>query len=332
MTEGKNCLEIKDLRIQFNTDEGILKAVDGVSFNIPKGKTVGIVGESGCGKSLTSKTIIGIQPKKSIVSGEINYFNDGELVDLLKMKKNGQEIRNIRGSKVSMIFQEPMTAFSPLYTIGNQIAENVLLHITKDKDEARKISIDMMKKVGIANADKRFDQYPMEFSGGMRQRAMIAMALACNPDVLIADEPTTALDVTIQAQVLQIMRDLQKELNMSILFITHDLGVVAEMCDEVIVMYLGKIVEKGSAVEVFKKPKHPYTKGLLKSLPKLGSGHEERLESIDGTVPVPIDLPDRCGFYDRCTNRIEGLCDQPIGLNELGEGVAVRCHLYTDNK
>jgi len=331
MKNNKNVLEVKDLKVHFDTEDGVIKAVDGISFELKKGQTLGLVGESGCGKSLTSKTIIGINPKTSKAKGKIIY-HDSEAktsTDLISLPKNGPEIRAVRGGRISMIFQEPMTAFSPLYTIGNQIVESVLLHRTKDKVEAKKIAVEMMKKVGISNAEKRYDQYPMEFSGGMRQRAMIAMAMSCEPEVLIADEPTTALDVTIQAQVLQLMNDLQKDLGMGILFITHDLGVVAEMCDEIVVMYLGKAVEKGTAKDIFKAPKHPYTKGLLRSVPVLGDRSKEKLESIEGTVPIPINLPDRCGFYDRCEFAIKGTCDmKPVEITTLSETHQVRCFLY----
>lgn len=333
MKIDRNVLDVKQLKIQFKTEDGLVKAVDGIDFKLKKGHTIGLVGESGCGKSLTSKTVIGIQPKTAETYGQILYSDEekGESVDLLGLEKNGKAIRSIRGSRISMIFQEPMTAFSPLYTIGNQIVENVLLHRTQDKKEAKKIAIEMMKKVGIANAEKRYDQYPMEFSGGMRQRAMIAMALACNPDILIADEPTTALDVTIQAQVLQLMNQLQEDLGMSILFITHDLGVVAEMCDDVAVMYLGKIVERGSVKAIFKNPKHPYTKGLLKSIPVLGDRSKEVLESIEGSVPLPVNLPDACHFYDRCDFRMDGVCNcQSVKTYEVEPEHEVSCFLYDE--
>ena len=237
-------LQVKELKINIKTDDGILTPVRGVNFEIGKGETLGLVGESGCGKSLTSKAILGINAKNCKAEGEILF--DAEnlgMTDLLKLKPRGEEIRSIRGKQISMIFQEPMVAFSPMYTIGNQINEATRLHITKDKKKAKEISLGVMKKVGIANAEKRYDQYPHEFSGGMLQRALIAMALVCNPKLLIADEPTTALDVTIQAQILELMKELQKDFGMSILFITHDLGTVARMCDRVAVMYLGKIVE-----------------------------------------------------------------------------------------
>jgi peptide/nickel transport system ATP-binding protein len=251
-------------------------------------------------------------------------------VDLVKLKRNGREIRAIRGSKIAMIFQEPMAAFSPLYTIGNQIMESILLHRTKNKKEAAILTIDILQRVGISNPEKRFHQYPHEFSGGMMQRAMIAMALSCEPELLIADEPTTALDVTIQAQVLDLMKQLQREFGMAIVFITHDLGIVAEMCDEVAVMYLGKIVEQATVREIYKNPKHPYTRGLLRSIPTIGS-RKERLESIEGTVPIPINMPPMCGFFDRCQDRIPGVCDKrEVPETQLSDNHRVSCFLYAD--
>jgi peptide/nickel transport system ATP-binding protein len=305
--------------------------VDGVDFDIPKGKTLGLVGESGCGKSLTSRAIIGINPKECETSGRIAYraSQEGNELDLLSLAPNGRQIRAIRGRKISMIFQEPMTAFSPMYTIGNQITEAIRIHRTKDKKEAKRIALEMLGKVGISDQEKRYDQYPHEFSGGMRQRVMIAMALSCNPELLIADEPTTALDVTIQAQVLELMRSLQAENGMAILLVTHDLGIIAQMCDEVAVMYLGKIVERAPVKELFRNPKHPYTKGLLKSMPRLGGGKSRRLDSIEGSVPLPIGMPPMCGFYDRCKERIEGVCNaRDVPKTEVGEEHSVRCFLY----
>ncbi|MBR6569941.1 MAG: ABC transporter ATP-binding protein [Clostridia bacterium] len=307
---SETIIEVKDLKINIKIDEGTLTAVRGVNFEIKKGETLGLVGESGCGKSLTSKAILGINDKKCKAEGEIIFdADDLGRVNLLSLNPRGKEIRSVRGKQISMIFQEPMVAFSPMYTIGNQINEATLLHITKDKKKAKEISIDVMKKVGIANAEKRYDQYPHEFSGGMLQRALIAMALVCNPKLLIADEPTTALDVTIQAQILELMKELQKDFGMSILFITHDLGTVARMCDRVAVMYLGKIVESAPAVEIYKNPQHPYTQGLIGSVHKIGTKNQDRLFSIEGTVPLALNLPAGCGFYDRCHKRIEGVCN-----------------------
>ena len=328
MSEMKPIIQVKNLGVNIKMDEGLLTPVRGVDFEIYPGETLGLVGESGCGKSLTNKAILGINDKKCASTGEILFRNDqDEVVDLLKLNPRGKEIRAIRGKQISMIFQEPMVAFSPMYTIGNQINECTRLHITKDKQESKRISIEMMKMVGIANAEKRYDQYPHEFSGGMLQRALIAMALVCRPRLLIADEPTTALDVTIQAQILELMQSLQKELGMAILFITHDLGTVAKMCDRVAVMYLGKIVETGTAKEIYKNPQHPYTKGLMGSVHKIGSLKADRLYSIEGTVPLALNLKPGCGFYDRCSERIEGVCNKvdPETMC-LGGSHCVACH------
>ncbi|SCX98715.1 ABC transporter ATP-binding protein [Butyrivibrio sp. INlla14] len=325
--EKENIIEVKDLHVDIKMMEGTLTPVRGVNFEIKKGETLGLVGESGCGKSITCKAILGINDKKCIPSGEIVFRNEDENeVDLLKMDPKGKEIRNVRGKQISMIFQEPMVAFSPMYTIGNQINEATLLHITKDKKKAKEISLEVMRKVGIANVEKRYNQYPHEFSGGMLQRALIAMALVCNPKLLIADEPTTALDVTIQAQILELMKELQKEFDMAILFITHDLGVVAKMCDRVAVMYLGRIVETGDATTIYANPQHPYTRGLMGSVHKIGGRKDERLFSIEGTVPLAMNLPKQCGFYDRCDARIEGLCDKAEPeLVEIEKGHKIAC-------
>ena len=324
-------LEVKDLRVNIKVDEGTLTAVRGVNFEIRRGETLGLVGESGCGKSLTSKAILGINDKKCKAEGEI-LFDADDLgpINLLSLRPRGKEIRSIRGKQISMIFQEPMVAFSPMYTIGNQINEATLLHITKDKKKARELSLEVMKKVGIANAEKRYNQYPHEFSGGMLQRALIAMALVCNPKLLIADEPTTALDVTIQAQILELMKELQKDFGMSILFITHDLGTVARMCDRVAVMYLGKIVESAPAAEIYKNPQHPYTQGLIGSVHKIGTKKQDRLFSIEGTVPLALNLPAGCGFYERCHKRIEGVCNVfDPELCDLGGDHKVACFACT---
>ncbi len=328
MDNKQPIIQVKNLGVNIKMDEGMLTPVRGVDFEIRPGETLGLVGESGCGKSLTSKAILAINEKKCQSTGEILFRDENDqVVDILKLNNKGKEIRAIRGKQISMIFQEPMVAFSPMYTIGNQINEATLLHITKDKKKAKEITFSMMKMVGIANAEKRYDQYPHEFSGGMLQRALIAMALVCKPRLLIADEPTTALDVTIQAQILELMQELQKDLGMAILFITHDLGTVAQMCDRVAVMYLGKIVETGTALEIYKNPQHPYTKGLMGSVHKIGSLKADRLFSIEGTVPLALNLKPGCGFYDRCEARIEGLCDKvdPETLC-LGGSHCVACH------
>ena len=306
----------------------MLNAVRGVSFSMKKGETLGLVGESGCGKSVTSKTVLGINPSNCTAEGTIAFRKkNGEIVNLLSLEQDGDEFRAIRGAEIAMIFQEPMTAFSPLYTIGNQLGEIIRLHEPEvGKAAVRDRVLAMLKKVGIANPEKRIDQYPHEFSGGMLQRALIAMMLCCNPDFLIADEPTTALDVTIQAQILELMKSLQREFGMSILFITHDLGTVANMCDNVAVMYLGEIVEYGSVQQIFHNPQHPYTRGLLRSLPKMDQNREEKLFVIDGMVPLPVNMKPCCGFHERCTVCIKGRCDVAnIDLMNVEQGHSVRC-------
>ncbi|WP_240840876.1 ABC transporter ATP-binding protein [Acidaminobacter sp. JC074] len=329
----KPVLDIKNLAVEIKLDEGLLTPVRGVSFSIGEEETLGLVGESGCGKSLTSKSILGINSKKIVRSGQILYTNDkDETIDLLAFKRTSKALRAIRGKEVSMIFQEPMTSFSPLFTVGNQISEAVRLHITKDRKQARELSVKMMERVGIADADKRFDQYPHEFSGGMLQRALIATSLICNPRLLIADEPTTALDVTIQAQILELMKELQVEYKMSILYITHDLGTVAAVCDRVAVMYLGRIVETASCKDIFNNPLHPYTRGLIGSVHKIGSAKEE-LFSIEGTVPLAMNLEDKCSFYDRCTSRDEKMCSgKEPALVEVRKDHFVACYVAEQMK
>jgi len=314
--------EFKDLHTWFYTDQGIVKAVNGVSFEVPEGKTVCVVGESGCGKSVTALSMMHLvqTPPGKIVGGEI--LMDGK--DLLKLSDD--EMRQINGNQIAMIFQEPMTSLNPVFTVGYQIMENLLNHSTVSKEEAREKAIEMIKLVNIPRAEEIMDCYPHELSGGMRQRIMIAMALICNPKLLIADEPTTALDVTIQAQILDLMRRLKDELGMSIMLITHDLGVVAEMADYVVVMYAGKIVERGPVMEIFAHPTHPYTTGLLKSKPVIGkTDHNQRLYSIPGQVPNPIDMPDNCYFNERCEACTEE-CKKGIpALKDLGNGHFVAC-------
>ena len=323
-------LQVKNLKVYFYLEEGILKAVDDVSFDIGRKKVLGIVGESGCGKSVTAQSILRIVPHPGrTVGGEILLHQNGNLVDLAKLNPSGRDIRAIRGKEITMIFQEPMTSLSPIHTIGNQIMEAVLLHRDMSQSEARELTLEMLYKVGISNPHQRIDEYSYQLSGGLRQRAMIAMALSCNPSLLIADEPTTALDVTVQAQILELMKELQREFGMSIIYITHNLGVIAEICDEVLVMYLGKVVEYANADEIFHNPLHPYTIGLLKSIPKVGKKARTRLEAIKGTVPLPLDLPRGCRFYQRCREAKEGICnvDNP-SLIEVTKGHRVSCFLY----
>ena len=324
----ENILEVRNLKVNIAVDDYVLNAVRGVNFTMKKGEILGLVGESGCGKSVTSKEIQGINPDNCTSSGEVLFrTKDGKVLNLLTLEKDGETYRAIRGAEIAMIFQEPMTAFSPLYTIGNQLAEIILIHEPKTtKQQARERVLEMLKKVGIANPEKRIDQYPHEFSGGMLQRALIAMMLSLNPTLLIADEPTTALDVTIQAQILELMLNLQKEFGMSILFITHDLGVVANICDHVAVMYLGEIVEYGTTQQIFHNPQHPYTRGLLNSLPKMEQSRAEKLYVIDGVVPLPVDMKPCCGFHERCGECMKGTCDQQyIDWVTVEQGHTVRC-------
>jgi oligopeptide/dipeptide ABC transporter ATP-binding protein len=321
-------LEVKDLVVEFRTDRGIVKAVNGVNFDVFKGKTVGIVGESGSGKSVTALAIMGLipNPPGRVASGQI-LFNGKSLVDI-----EPSEMRKIRGNKIAMIFQEPMTSLNPVFTIGNQIEEVIELHqthLTKTQRSAK--AIDMLRLVGIPSPEKRVKEYPHQLSGGMRQRVMIAIALACEPDVLIADEPTTALDVTIQAQILELMKKLQKELGMGIILITHDLGVVAETCDTVAVMYCGQIVESADVDTLFNHPAHPYTKGLMDSIPSFDStsGHrKERLQTIEGMVPSLFNLPNGCNFQDRCskvTDECRGRAGDPVLKPSKGADHYVAC-------
>lgn len=326
-------LEVNGLKTYFHTEEGVVKAVDDVSFNLKRGETLGVVGESGCGKSITSLSIMQLvpRPKGKIESGLIEYYGNDETekpISILSLGPQSPEMRAIRGNEIAMIFQEPMTSLNPLYTIGNQIIEAVLLHQDVDKSAAREKAIEMLRLVGISAPEKRVDEYPHELSGGMRQRAMIAMALSCNPSLLIADEPTTALDVTIEAQILRLMKELQNELGMSIMIITHDLGVIGEMADRVIVMYAGKIVEKATTDDIFYNPKHPYTKGLLNSIPRIG--RKKRLVPIQGTVPSLYQLPKGCYFQPRCPEAKEICKRQEPPTLELGEEHSVKCWLFAE--
>jgi len=316
-------IHVKELRTSFFTPEGEVRAIDGVSFAIDEGKTLGLVGESGCGKSVTSLSIMRLiaSPPGKIVGGEIFYRGR----DLLRL--SNEEMRKIRGNEISMIFQEPMTSLNPVFTVGNQIGEAIKLHQGLGKKETRAKTIEMLRLVKIADPESRVDAYPHQLSGGMRQRIMIAMALSCNPSLLIADEPTTALDVTIQAQILELIKELQQKIGgMALLLITHDLGVVAEQADDVAIMYAGKIVEKTSAPAIFARPLHPYTTGLLHSLPGTGGAKKKRLDAIPGMVPSPLNLPSGCRFRDRCP-KAAGICAE--GEPELLEketGHWVACH------
>ena len=326
MNQTEKILEVKNLETTFTTERGKVKAVDGVSFDLLAGKTLGIVGESGCGKSVTSLSIMRLipNPPGKITGGEILYKGK----DLLKLDL--EEMRKIRGNEISMIFQEPMTSLNPVFTIGNQLIEAIRLHQDLSKGEAINQAIEMLKLVGIPAPEKRVKDYPHQLSGGMRQRVMIAMALSCNPKILIADEPTTALDVTIQAQILDLLRDLQQKTGLALMLITHDLGVVAEMAHEVVVMYAGKVVERAPVMDIFKSPKHPYTQGLLNSIPILGRDptgkiKKSRLEPIPGIVPSLLELPQGCRFQERCKfASLECQGTEPE-LRTLAGGREVRC-------
>jgi peptide/nickel transport system ATP-binding protein len=322
-----NLLEVKNLRTYFDTDDGIVRAVDDISFQLKRGETLGIVGESGSGKSVTNLSIIRLVPNPpgKIVSGEV-LFNGSDLLLL-----SNEAIRKIRGRRIAMIFQDPMTSLNPVITVGEQIAEALRLHRKMSRKEARQATIEAMREVAIPDPARRLDDYPHQLSGGMRQRVMIAMALACNPKLLIADEPTTALDVTIQAQILELLNELRKQRDLAVLLITHDLGVVAEVADRVAVMYTGRIVEESPVDELFARPKHPYTEGLLRSVPKLTTEdvmRKERLETIEGVVPSPTDLPPGCHFAPRCVHRMPRCTEGRIPLYDLEGGVQVRCVLY----
>jgi len=330
-------VEVKDLQTHFFLDEGTVRAVDGADFVIHRGETVGVVGESGCGKSVTARSILNIVPKPGkTVGGEILYHRKQvgieQTLDLIQLPSQSDEMRGIRGAEISMIFQEPMTSLSPVHTIGNQIGEAIRLHQGVDKEAARELAIEMLDLVGMPLPDRTIDQYSHQLSGGMRQRAMIAMALSCHPSLLIADEPTTALDVTTEAQILRLMQQLQDDLGMAIMFITHNLGVIAQMTEHVVVMYMGKVVEEADVDTIFYAPQHPYTQALLQSIPRLGhktarrGAERRRLASIRGMVPDPYALPKGCPFHPRCSQKIAGQCDQiEPQMVEVAPGHKVRC-------
>ncbi|MGD2125087.1 MAG: ABC transporter ATP-binding protein [Desulfobacteraceae bacterium] len=327
MSSASHLLQVQELKTYFYTFEGIAKAVDDVSFFLNKGEVLGLVGESGCGKSVTAQSVMRLipSPPGKIVHGKI-LFHGTDIVELTI-----EQMRSIRGNRISMIFQEPMTSLNPVYTIGNQISEMFMLHEGLSKRESWERSVEMLRKVQIPAPEKRVYEYPHQLSGGMRQRAMIAMALACNPEILIADEPTTALDVTIQAQILDLMMQLKEDYDAAIMMITHDLGVIAEIAMRIVVMYAGKVVEEGEANAIFEDPRHPYAQGLLKSIPKLGerSRHgRERLKEIAGIVPSLYELPPGCTFYPRCPEGMTVCQEKPPELVDIGGGRSVRCWLY----
>ena len=331
MKNEENVLEVDGLHTYFFTDAGTVKSVNGVSFDVPAGKTVGVVGESGCGKSVTSLSIMQLvqRPQGQIVSGEIRLnMGEGKAYDIAQMPI--EKMQDIRGGKVSMIFQEPMTALNPVFRIGEQIDEVIALHNPEmSKEDVKKRTIEMIELVGIANSEGVYKMYPHELSGGMRQRIVIAIGLACNPKLIIADEPTTALDVTIQAQILDLLRDLKDKINSSIMLITHDLGVIAEMADYVVIMYAGRIVEKGTAAEIFKNPCHPYTIGLMESKPMVGK-KVDRLYSIPGKVPNPVDMPNYCFFKDRCEKCVAECDGAYPEMIKLSDTHYVSCYRHYD--
>ena len=341
MSNTDTLLEIKGLKPISNSIEGTVRAVDGVDFHVKRGKTVGIVGESGCGKSVTAYSILKlVLPPGQIIEGQILFHRSGdeanghhpgsvEVVDIASLDSASEQLRAIRGGDIAMIFQEPMSSLSMMHTVGEQISEAVMLHFEVQKAEAKAKAVEMLQLVGIPKPEQRYDDYPFQLSGGMRQRVMIAMALSCNPSLLIADEPTTALDVTTQAQILELMLRLQSEFGMAIMMITHDLGVVAEICDDVVVMYLGEVVEHASVDDIFHNPKHPYTQALLRSIPRLGQSKAGRLNPIAGSVPDPYQRPTGCPFHPRCDQMIPGQCDtEHPNLIQLTDEHVVRCVLY----
>jgi peptide/nickel transport system ATP-binding protein len=334
-------IEVKNLKTYFYLDEGVVRAVDGVDLSILRGQVLGVVGESGCGKSVTARSILRIVPKPGrIIGGEITFHrlvgeknrsSMTDVVNLTDLDPRGREIRSIRGHEIALVPQEPMASLSMVHTVGDQIMEAILLHQKVGKAEARHKAIEMLDLVGFPQPKQRADSYPYQLSGGLRQRAVIAMALSCHPSLLIADEPTTALDVTTEAQILKLMRSLQEELGMAIMYITHNLGVVAQMTERVIVMYMGKVVEEGDVDTIFHNPKHPYTSALLRSLPRLGmkTRDRRRLQAIRGTVPDPYSIPRGCPFHPRCSQRIKGVCDeQEPPYIQVEPGHQVRCVLY----
>jgi oligopeptide/dipeptide ABC transporter ATP-binding protein len=345
MINTEPLLSVRDLKAYFHLDEGIVKAVDGVTFEVRPSEVLGIVGESGCGKSVTMKAILRIlEPPGKIESGDILWNRpvsgqNGSLVketiNLTQLDPHGKEMRAIRGAEIALIPQEPMSAFSPVHTIGDQLIEAIRLHRTSDKREARQLAIDLLRDVGIPMPEQRLNAYSWQLSGGLRQRAIIAMALSCNPRLLIADEPTTAVDVTTQAQVLRLLRELQARRNAAIIFITHDLGVIAQMADYVVVMYLGLVMEQGPVDDIFHTPKHPYTQALLRSIPSVTSTPREELPTISGSIPHPFNKPRGCPFHPRCQQAIEGKCDQrtpalqPVGASADARQLA-SCFLYHD--
>ena len=329
--DAQPILSVRDLKTYFYQDEGISRAVDGVGFDLYAGRTLGVVGESGCGKSVTARSILRILEENGRVeSGEICYrYSDGTTVDLAQLEADGPIIRSVRGGEIALVFQEPMTSFSVYHTVGNQMIEAIRLHEPLTKKQARERAIQSLQVVGVPSPERRIDEYPFQLSGGLRQRVMIAMALASNPRILIADEPTTALDVTTQAQILDLLRKLQEERELAVIIITHDMGVIAEMADDVVVMYLGQGVEKGTVDEIFHAPKHPYTQALLRSIPSIMAEPRTRLATLAGSIPHPYNRPKGCSFNPRCTERKPGICDvETPRMMPQANNQEVSCFLY----
>ena len=330
--DAEPLLRVRDLRVSFQLDEGTVRAVDGVSFDVFPRQVVGIVGESGCGKSVTMRAVLQlIDPPGRITGGEITYRQNGRPIDLARVSPRSRQMRDLRGAEVALIPQEPMAAFSPVHTVGAQIIEAIMLHERLGRGEARARTVELFRDVGISMAEQRVDAYSWQLSGGLRQRAMIAMALSCRPRLLIADEPTTAIDVTTQAQILALLRELQQKYDTAIIFITHDLGVIAQMATYVVVMYLGRIMEEGPVDEIFHAPKHPYTRALLRSIPSLQTETRAALPVIAGTLPHPFNRPPGCPFHPRCEDIRRGYCDVAVPtLHALGPRRAVSCFLHSD--
>jgi len=319
---------VNNLSVYIYANQRCNKAVQDVSFEVKKGKILGMIGESGCGKSITASAIMQLLPELArIEEGEIIFHDDNSDIRIDKLEKNGSEMRKIRGEKITMIFQDPMTALNPVYTVGFQIMESLKYHLNMSKKQAKDRAIELLREMGIPSPERRFNEYPHQYSGGMRQRAMIAMAMACNPKLLIADEPTTAIDVTIQAQIFELMLKLQNQYNMTIMLITHDMGVIAELADDVVVMYMGNIVESGSVDEILTNASHPYTKALLKCIPVLGKGKNQEIEPIKGTTPDPYDRPKGCQFYPRCDYATDKCLEVPE-ISYVNESHSVKCWHY----
>lgn len=324
-------LEVQNLNVKFKTVNGLVNALNGVTFDIMQNESIGFVGESGCGKSVTARAVMRILEKNSVMEGSIKLHDPSGIIDISGEKNSSDKLRAVRGGKISMIFQEPMSSLCPVYTVGNQIIEAIRLHSDKTKQEAKEIAVEYLASVGISRPAKLIDEYPYQLSGGMRQRVVIAMALSCNPSLLIADEPTTALDVTVSAQILKLLEDLQESRKMSVMMINHNLGIIAQTCSRVFVMYLGRIIETASVAELFDNPKHPYTVDLLNSIPRLDMKKGSKLAHIKGYVPDPLNIPSGCAYHNRCKSYKKGICDSaPPAMTKVGQNHYVVCYKYSE--